>query len=330
MLIFLPSAVRRFQWFILVVVTLLMSALLRADSHPFERKKVLLVNSYHQGYDWSDGISRGVHQILDPQGVQVREIWMDTKRNTSEAFKKQAALKAREIIEDWQPDLVIAADDNASKYLIVPYYLGSELPVLFCGINWDASVYGYPAPNVTGMVEISLVKPLLQELRQFARGDRVGVLTGTVLSDVKNVANFKRKLGIDFKRESYALDFAQWKKQFIELQQQVDILLLENSRGILDWDNDQAKAHVLEYTRIPTGSTQPGMVPFSLLSYSQIPEEQGEYVATLALRIFAGAKPADIPLVTNQQAQVWANLKIAEKLGVVFPLSLLKNAQVYR
>ncbi len=313
-----------------LLLSLSSGLLLAAQTPPFAGKKVMLVNSYHQGYGWSDGISTGVHEILDMQGVQVRDFWMDTKRNHSEAFKKKAALKAKQAIEQWRPDLIIAADDNASKYLIKPYFKDSAIPVVFCGVNWDASVYGYPYTNATGMEEVSLIAPLPGELARFAHGERLGILTGTVLSDRKNVENFKKKMGIHFDQEVYVESFEQWKQQFRALQQRVDILIMENSQSISGWNDTEAQQFVLDNTRIPTGSTQPGMVPYVLIGYSQVPQEQGIYAAKTALRIFSGEKPSAIPIVNNHQAQVWLNLRIAQKLGIVFPLSMLKNAEIYR
>ena len=34
-------------------------------------KKVLFVNSYHQGYEWSDGIEEGAAKVLSASGVAV-------------------------------------------------------------------------------------------------------------------------------------------------------------------------------------------------------------------------------------------------------------------
>ena len=317
----------KFALFLLLVF----SASLAAAQHlPFAGKKVMLVNSYHHGYDWSDGIARGVHRVLDAQGVVVQEIWMDTKRNASVSFKKQAALAAKKQIQQWQPDLIIAADDNASKYLIMPYFKNSKTPVVFCGVNWDASVYGYPYKNATGMEEVSLIDALVKELKRYAHGDRIGILTGTVLSDRKNVTHFRKKLGVKFDQEVYVDSFAEWRKQFITLQHQVDLLIMENSSSIRAWDNAQAEKIVLEHTQVPTGSTQPGMVRFTLLNYSQVPSEQGVYAASTALRIFGGENPGNIAIVNNERAKVWVNLKVAQKLGIIFPLSILKNAAVYR
>ena len=47
--------------------------------------------------------------------------------------------KAKAEIDAFKPDVVIAADDNASKYLIEPYFKDAALPFVFCGVNWDAS-----------------------------------------------------------------------------------------------------------------------------------------------------------------------------------------------
>ena len=101
-----------------VLLVLSFSGVVMAKS--YAGKKVLFVDSYHQGYAWSDGITSGIKSVLESKGVELKIIQMDTKRNTSEDFKKEAAAKAKSVIESFHPDVVIAADDNASKYLIAP------------------------------------------------------------------------------------------------------------------------------------------------------------------------------------------------------------------
>jgi len=135
------------------------------------KKKVLFVDSYHSEYIWSNDITTGIHSVLDSrQDIELKIFRMDTKRHISEEYKKKVALQARELIESWQPDVLIASDDIASKYLIAPYYLNTTLPVVFCGLNWDGSVYGFPADNVTGMLEVALVEETLGALRTVCQG----------------------------------------------------------------------------------------------------------------------------------------------------------------
>ena len=51
-----------------------------------------------------------------------------TKKATKKASKKKAAKKAKAVIETFLPNVVIASDDNASKYLIQSYYKNADLP----------------------------------------------------------------------------------------------------------------------------------------------------------------------------------------------------------
>ena len=303
------------------------SVLVKQDFHG---KKVLLVNSYHQGYKWSDSISLSARAVLEPLGIEFREFFMDSKRHPDESSIKQAALRAQGEIERWLPDLVIVADDNASKYLVMPYYKDAELPFVFCGVNGDSTVYGYPYSNVTGIEEIPLIKPMPAELRRYARGVRLGVLSGSLLSDRRNVQYYKDNLEIHFDREVYVNTFTEWKECFLELQDQVDIMLFVYSQSVRNWDAEKAQAFVLKNTRIPCGATSTRMLPYALMVYAHVAEEHGTYAATTALRILGGEKPKDIPVKHKSQVKVWVNLEIAEKLGVVFPTSVLKNAEVYR
>jgi hypothetical protein len=116
-----------------------------------EKKKVFFIDSYHEGYEWSDGIVRGVRSVLG-DSVELKIHRMDTKNNPSEDFARNAGEEARQAIAAWGPEVVIAADDNASRHVVAPFFANTDLPAVFCGVNWDASVYGFPTKNVCGTV----------------------------------------------------------------------------------------------------------------------------------------------------------------------------------
>ncbi len=59
----------------------------------YDGKKVLYIDSYHQGYAWSDGITKGVRIKMKDTGVQLKIFRMDTKRNSDDESKKEAANK---------------------------------------------------------------------------------------------------------------------------------------------------------------------------------------------------------------------------------------------
>src|SRR5688500_18848303 len=94
----------------------------------FSGKKILFVEAYHEGYEWSDGLTDGVRRVLDKTNVEWRIHRMDTKRNDNVEFFKPAGLDAKKAIEEYKPDVVIASDDNASRYTMVPYFKDAALP----------------------------------------------------------------------------------------------------------------------------------------------------------------------------------------------------------
>ncbi|PLX83128.1 MAG: hypothetical protein C0616_00400 [Desulfuromonas sp.] len=288
-------------------------------------KKVLFIDSYHQGYAWSDGVQKGVEMGLDGKSIDLKIVRMDTKRNKTDEFKKAAAQKVKSEIESFNPDVVIAADDNASKFLIMPFYKDAALPFVFCGVNWDASVYGFPYSNVTGMVEVAPVNELLAQLRQYAPGNKIGYLAADVLTTHKEADNYKAILGIDTVNY-YANDMQDWKKGFMELQNRVDTLIVGNTAGLPGWNEGEAEAFVVQNTKVPTGATDEHMAPFAMFGFVKIPEEQGFYAATKALEILDGKSPGDIPVVTNKDGKLYVNLKIASAAGVDVPFEILSSA----
>ncbi|MBI9077160.1 MAG: hypothetical protein JEZ02_17255 [Desulfatibacillum sp.] len=288
-------------------------------------KKILFVDSYHEGYPWSDEITQAVKDILDGTGVELKIFRMDTKRHSDEAFKKKAALEAKAIIESFKPDVVIASDDNASKYLIVPYFKNSAIPFVFCGINWDASVYGFPCKNVTGMLEVTPVFQLLDQLKPFAKGGRIGFIGPETLTSRKESEN----ISLTFKMqlvEYFATDARDWKKGFAELQGKVDMLLIDSDGGLYA---DQAKdliAYVEANTKIPTGTSYDFMAPYALVTFAKVAGEQGAWAASTALKILGGTAPGAIPLDQNQEGELILNARIARGLGVEIPYGLIDAA----
>ena len=291
----------------------------------YKGKKVLFVDSYHEGYAWSDGITEGIRKTLDGTGVELKIIRMDTKKNTDEAFKKEAARKVKAVIEKFKPDVVIAADDNASKFLVMPYFKNSDLPFVFCGVNWDAAGYGYPYKNATGMVEVTPIPQILEQLKPYAKGDRIGMIGPDIITAHKEADNYRKVFGYEI-TDYYAKDFEDWKKGFMALQGKVDMLIIDSDGGLYKDQEDEMKAFVEANTKIPTGAAYDFMAPYALLTYGKVAQEQGVWSAKTALRILGGASPADIPLVKNQEGMLIVNIRIAKKVGAEIPFEILESA----
>ena len=291
-------------------------------------KKILWAESYHEGYAWTDDMETGLHEVLDGTGVELKIIHMDTKRNSDDAFGEAAARNVKAEIEDFQPDVVIASEDNVQKLLIVPYLKGTELPIVFNGVNWDASAYGYPAENVTGMIEVELPDQLVELLKGYANGERLGYLTIDSSTERKSVDIINQRF-FDGKMQVYwATTQDEFKTAFQAAQQEVDILFIGNNAGSDKWDEEEMQQFVIKNTTIPTGAVRDWMAPYALLTLAKSGKEQGEWAAQAALSILDGTAISEIPVTENKKGEMIVNLDLADKLGVVFAPSLLKNALI--
>ncbi|MEZ5671493.1 MAG: ABC transporter substrate binding protein [Thiotrichaceae bacterium] len=293
-------------------------------------KKILHIDSYDDSYNWSLGILRGINKILLDTQVELKTVYMDTKRNTSDEFAQQAAQRVKSEIEVFQPDVVIASDDNASKYIVMPYYKDASLPFVFCGINWDITPYGYPYQNTTGMVEVELIDSIVKNLRLYAKGDRLGYLAPDELSEHKIIQNHTNISKIHYTAQFFVKSFTEWKQRFLELQSSVDMILLTNNGGISGWDNAEAQHFVEQNTKIPVGAQHDFMMPYALLGIVKSPEEQGEWAAQAALKILDGTKPSEIPIARNKQGKLYINLRMGNRLNILFTPELLELAEIIR
>ncbi|BBB28447.1 PAS domain-containing protein [Neptunomonas japonica] len=98
---------------------------------------VLVINSYHQGFPWSDGIYSGFKKVIDGAGfpIDLHVEYLDTKRFSSKImFPLAAALMAEKSANNF--DAIVVTDNNALSFLMK--YRQShfaEIPVVFVGVN---------------------------------------------------------------------------------------------------------------------------------------------------------------------------------------------------
>ena len=291
-------------------------------------KKIYLIDSYDVGYPWSDSIIEGAKKAIGTAG-ELKIGHMDSKRNPSTEAKTAAAERIHQEIEAWKPDAIVPCDDNASKYIIVPFYKDKTIPVVFCGINWDASAYGFPCSNVTGMLEVSLSDKLLDNMRKFSKGNRVAFLGVDNETDHVEADNVRNKFKIDL-AEAFVKTFDEFKNSFLALQDKADMMIFSNYGGMAGWNAEEAKKFVRENTKIPTGSTHDFVAPYVLVDYAKLGTEQGEYAVSTALAIANGKPVKDFPIIGNRKGELYINLAIAKKLGVTVPLDVLEMAKVIK
>lgn len=310
----------------LIGVFALILLCIQSGAEQLTGKRVLYVNAYHQGYPWSDGISNAIQQVLQAKGIELKIAYMDTKRRATDESKRVSALRIKAQIESFKPDVVITSDDDPAKYLIVPYFKDEELPFVFCGVNWDASLYGFPYQNVTGVLEVSHLDRAIPLLQPHIRGKRIGFLAGDGFSERRLQEGYEKYLHFKFEQVYFAGNFEEWKQHYLALQTQVDILVIETASTVFGWNEQEAKSFIEQQIKIPIIGAHQWLAPLMVLGIMKSSQEQGELAAQMVLKILAGTNPKDIPIVANQHDQLYINQRFAKKLGINFSEEVLKTA----
>ena len=282
------------------------------------------VSSYHKGYAWSDGVERGLRAELDGQ-CNLIQFDLDTKRNKSESYKIRKSREVAKEIRKIKPDVLITSDDNAAKYLVVPYFKGGKLPVVFSGINWTVEEYGFPAANVTGMVEVAPIRPMLMWAQRLtgrgSRGFYLGANTLTETKNLKQLVKVAEDLGINISSALVDTNEA-WQSAFKE-SGNADFIILGSTAGIDDWDEKTIVSFVTENAAKLILTNDDWMLPFSMLGFVKIPQEQGQWAAKTAIAIHQGTPIQRIPVVANRKWDIYENTTLMRIAG-------FKNSEILR
>ncbi len=306
---------------LLLVASILVIALCACNER---EKKALLIFSYHAEYTWHAEEARGAEEVLQREGISFEKFYLDTKRHTSDEWKEQIATEAKEKIKEYDPALVIAFDDNACA-LVAKHYVGESLPFVFCGVNADPAEYGFPAKNVTGVLERPDFKGSAELLQQLVPNvEEVALILDASPSAEGFAEGLKDvSLPVEITEVHLTNDFDDWQAKVVEIQSEVDAIGLftyhtirrqgeEESMSpdeVLQWTLENSK--LPEFTPLDFTIEGGALCGIALSAY-----EQGKTAAEMAIRILAGEKPVDIPFAIPEATRAMVNAARAAELGI--------------
>jgi signal transduction histidine kinase len=118
-----------FQLFFIVVLSV--SPLFAHD------KKILVINSYHRGFQWSDDVLSGMEKIFYSHPEITVNVWyMDSKRISSEEYYAKLRELYKLQLQKNHYDLIVALDNFAYDFIVKYYHeLFTNEPVLFTGLE---------------------------------------------------------------------------------------------------------------------------------------------------------------------------------------------------
>ena len=145
--------------------------ILSPAAHSAEKKQILILNSYHKGYPWTDGLVRGIEETLRQRikDCDILTEYMDTKRINTDEYKEAFFRLMKMKYAAFHPDIIIVSDDNAFLFA-VKYHrrLFGNTPVVFMGVNhFNHSMIEGHEEQITGIVQYADIPATLNTALKF-------------------------------------------------------------------------------------------------------------------------------------------------------------------
>lgn len=306
------------------------------------RPKVFILHSYGKSYIWCLRITQGISDSLHDLDPEFRVAFLDAKNKPDPTFQRQQARAVLKDLRAFAPDVVIASDDPAQIYLVEPYLKGTDVPVIFCGVNADPARYGYPAPNVSGVKERYHCREGFKLLKRVAPNTRTVAFVADdsesahyVVDDL-NAEQAEGPFAVRVSSVKNVRTYQSYQAEILRALREDDAIALGLYQSLVDDKTGQVvpPSQVVEWMRgvitKPTlGFSDPDIVAGTLCGVLESGHEQGHLAGGMARTVLVTGTPAgSLPVTRNEHGLVMLNLNTAERLGLSIPFEIIEAAGV--
>lgn len=184
-------------WASLVGLTLCLWACQVGASSVAQRQHVLILHSYHPGLEWTQGVHAGIEQSFaqDDLTVELDDEYLDIARVGSRqdraAIINNFSTYLANKIKQRDYELIIVSDNDALNLVVDKRgMLASDIPIIFCGINFFNPSMLKGQKNITGVAET----PSFDETIDLALQLSPGIRHAIFLSEETPTGNLNRAL----------------------------------------------------------------------------------------------------------------------------------------
>lgn len=293
-----------------------------AQAAPF---RVLVVMSYEEKFLWNREIRQSIDSLLTGT-CEIRYFYMNTQLNQDDS--EQKAQEAYMLYQKFQPDGVIAVDDNAQSMFVVPYLRNKvRTPVMFCGVRAEPETYEYPASNVSGILRrphfnrsIIFAQQLIPSVRAIGFIMRDGHQAMTLRNQVLSESDTYPAKSVAFKMPKTLREAVAMTKT---LRKQCDLLFIGNFNGIPGDDGKPlaqkqvVKILVKAFDKPTFGSRLADITYGILFAIVERGQVQGRMAAKMLLKAMQGTSVSKIPVTRSRRGERVLNVTAMKALGVI-------------
>ena len=304
-----------------------------------ENSRILVVHSYHETQEnHVVPMTQGIQEAFSGADVEIFYFHMDTKRKNTTDWKIAAGEQAAKLVDSYRPDIVITMDDNAQKYFAAHYVNRENGPLfVFGGVNADPALYGFPAKNVTGILERPNIAESIKLLQKIVPSVKKMVFISDQSPTTNPFVLYAKSLDLPVEILDYVqvTTLDEWKQALLKYNGKVDAIGLYVLRTVTKSQVDSttiSENELIEYlnnNKIPTvGFFDSAAAAGILCGVSVSMKEQGYAAGSMARQILEGKQPNDFSLEPTKKGRIQINLITADLLGLEINYNVIKRADV--
>lgn len=311
--------------FTVIAFQLLLPSLLAAIQVQ-DKKNVLYLNSYHNGYKWSDGLLEGVRTVLNNSKykVDLQIEYMDAKKFQYDVITESQFFLYKQKFANEKFDIIVISDNDALNF-INRYrdQLFPGVPVVFCGIN-DLMEADTAPGNITGVVEVyDLIATLDVAKKLHPKRDRVIILIdeSTAGSAIRRQAekiteHIDTGLQVEFWTQ---LSLEEAQRRVSHLPDNTFLFIAPYYQTINGrfYTSEEVSEAIYKHSSVPIYTGWEFMVGYGAVGGRVLSGvEHGKMAGEMALQILQGKKADDIPIVREPSGIYVFDYIVMEKLGL--------------
>lgn len=314
-----------------------MGAIGESQGEPVQgARHILILHSYHQGYEWTDSVQKGIIEKLklNPEDTLYVE-YLDALRNRNPEYLNAMVALYDLKYGDVSMDLVLVSDDAALNFIKGHPELFPKVPVAFCGINnYDPGNFK-EISGITGVNEgLSIVETLESAMNLRPQAQKIAVVSGSASTEVRNLEIFRnevRKLDIapqlnyltSLEPEPLALALKEYTAEDIVIY--LGYMATPSGKSL---SARESVAMIQAATPAPIFGYWDFLLPYGVLGGRVVHGiSQGESLGEIANRILAGEPSASIPVVMKSPNKCVYNGELLKVYGIS-PVSLPPKALI--
>ncbi len=292
-----------------------------------DKQHVLILNSYHQGFSWTNRIVAGIEAAFTETGsnAEFHIEYMDTKRIYNEAYLQDSFQLLLDKYANISIDVIILSDNNALEFMrTYGEQLFPGVPIVFAGINnySDALLDGFD--QITGIAEaIDISSTLSLMLSLHPETKQIYVLNDQTPTGIATLKDFELAI-TEFEDQVKFIVFDDF--QISDMQQELTtlpsdsliLMLLVNRDNTGQFYTYEESLDILSlYTQVPIYGVWDFYIEHGIVG-GKLTDGfgQGHIAGEMALRILQGELAADIPVLRESPNQYMFDYEQLQRFGI--------------